>query len=159
MRTHHRFLTYGPSFQALFILAALLMISGCATRLTPPPLPPAPIKFVPPPAPKPAVHVIKASWYGSGFAGRQTSSGERFRPDRLTAASKTLPLGSVVKVENPTNGHAVTVRINDCGPYVRGRSLDLSRGAAQKIGITHQGVARVKLTTLEVPPDAVPCSH
>jgi rare lipoprotein A len=160
MRTYHRFIAYRPSIHALSIIAALLMIVGCATRVTPPPPAPAPVKFVPPPPPpKPAVHAVKASWYGTEFAGRPTSSGERFRPDRLTAASKTLPLGSVVKVENPTNGRAVTVRINDCGPYVRGRSLDLSRGAAQKIGITHQGVARVKLTTLEVPPDAVPCSH
>jgi len=102
---------------------------------------------------------VKASWYGTKFAGRPTTSGERFDPNRLTAASKTLPLGSVIKVENPTNGRSVTVRINDCGPFVRGRSLDLSRGAAQKIGLTHQGVARVKLITLESPPDAVRCAR
>jgi rare lipoprotein A len=102
--------------------------------------------------------VVKASWYGNELAGRPTTSGERFDPNRLTAASKTLPLGSIVKVENPRNGRSVTVRINDCGPFVRDRSLDLSRGAARKIGITHQGVARVKLTTLESPPDAAGCA-
>jgi len=61
---------------------------------------------------------------------------------------------SVVKVENPKNGRSVRVRINDCGPFVRGRSLDLSRRAAQTIGITHQGVARVKITTVKTLPDA-----
>jgi rare lipoprotein A len=101
---------------------------------------------------------VKASWYGNEFAGRPTTSGERFNPDRLTAASKTLPLGSVVKVTNSNNGRAVTVRINDCGPFARGRSLDLSKGAARKIGIIHKGVARVKLVTLKVPPDAPRCS-
>jgi rare lipoprotein A len=159
MRTHHHIVAYGSSTWLLMLAAFLLVVSGCAMHVTPPPPPPAPVKFVPPPPPKPAVHTVKASWYGSKFAGRPTTSGERFEPDRLTAASKTLPLGSIVKVENPTNGRAVTVRINDCGPYVRGRSLDLSRGAAKKIGITHQGIARVKLTTVEVPPDAVPCGH
>src|SRR5947209_17098798 len=86
-----------------------------------------------------------------------TTSGELFDPEEFTAASKTLPLGSVVKVENPRNGHAVTVRINDCGPFVRGRSLDLSRAAAQKIGITNQGVARVRLITLKAPRSAARC--
>jgi rare lipoprotein A len=59
-----------------------------------------------------------------------------------------------VKIENPKNGRWVRVRINDCGPFVHGRSLDLSRRAAQKIGIKHQGVARVKITTIKTPPDA-----
>jgi rare lipoprotein A len=96
-------------------------------------------------------HVVKASWYRPGFAGRRTSSGERFNPDQLTAASKTLPIGSVVRVTNVENGRSVNVRINDRGPYVRGRSLDLSRRAAQKIGMTHKGVARVKVTRVKQP--------
>jgi rare lipoprotein A len=95
--------------------------------------------------------IVKASWYGPEFAGRRTSSGERFNPNQLTAASKTLPIGSVVRVTNVENGRSVNVRINDRGPYVRGRSLDLSRRAAQKIGITHKGVARVKVTRVERP--------
>jgi rare lipoprotein A len=65
-----------------------------------------------------------------------------------------LPLGSVVKVENPKNGRSVKVRINDCGPFARSRSLDLSLRAAQKIGISHQGVARVKITTVKNSPGA-----
>ena len=67
----------------------------------------------------------------------------------MTAASKTLPLGSLVRVTNVANGRSVTVRINDRGPYVRGRSLDLSRGAAQRIGLTRQGVGRVKISRID----------
>ena len=95
--------------------------------------------------------VVTASWYGPGFAGHRTSSGERFDPNQLTAASKTLPLGSVVHVTNVTNGRSVNVRINDRGPYVRGRSLDLSHRAAQRIGLTAKGVGRVKVTRVRRP--------
>jgi len=95
--------------------------------------------------------VVTASWYGPGFAGRPTSSGERFDPNQLTAASKTLPLGSVVHVTNVSNGRSVNVRINDRGPFVRGRSLDLSHRAAQKIGLTAKGVGRVKVTRVRHP--------
>jgi rare lipoprotein A len=64
-----------------------------------------------------------------------------------------------VEVENPKNGRSVKVRINDCGPYVHGRSLDLSRGAAQKIGIDRQGVARLKIIPIHIPPDDDRCSQ
>jgi rare lipoprotein A len=87
-----------------------------------------------------------ASWYGPGFAGRRTSSGEVYNPEGLTAASKTLPLGSHVRVTNPDTGRSVVVRINDRGPFVRGRSLDLSHGAAKQIGLTARGVGRVQVT-------------
>jgi rare lipoprotein A (peptidoglycan hydrolase) len=86
-----------------------------------------------------------ASWYGPGFVGHVTSDGEIYNPNELTAASKTLPIGSYVRVTNPDNGHSVVVRINDRGPYVRGRSLDLSRSAAGRIGMTHEGVCRVRV--------------
>ncbi len=75
-----------------------------------------------------------ASWYGPGFAGRPTSTGETYNPEGLTAASRTLPLGSRVRVTNPDTGRSVVVRINDRGPFVHGRSLDLSHGAAQQSG-------------------------
>jgi rare lipoprotein A len=140
------------------VLAPSFIASGCATPATVvAPQRPAPIANTPIRPPAPPVHIVKASWYGTEFAGRPTTSGERFDPNRLTAASKTLPLGSIVKVHNPRNGRSVTVRVNDCGPFVRGRGLDLSQGAARKIGITHQGVARVELITLESPPDGVRC--
>jgi rare lipoprotein A len=95
--------------------------------------------------------VVTASWYGPGLSGHRTSSGERFDPNRLTAASPTLPLGSVVRVTNLSNGRSVNVRINDRGPFVRGRSLDLSHRAAQKIGLTRNGVGRVKVTRVSHP--------
>ena len=87
-----------------------------------------------------------ASWYGPGFAGHPTSTGEIYNPEGLTAASTTLPLGSHVRVTNPDTGRSVVVRINDRGPYVRGRSLDLSHGAARQIGLTGKGVGRVQVT-------------
>jgi rare lipoprotein A (peptidoglycan hydrolase) len=87
-----------------------------------------------------------ASWYGPGFAGRPTSTGESYNPEGLTAASKTLPLGSHVRVTNPDTGRSVVVRINDRGPFVRGRSIDLSHGAAAQIGLTGKGVGRVQVT-------------
>ncbi len=92
-----------------------------------------------------------ASWYGPRFAGHPTSTGERFNPDALTAASKTLPLGSRVRVTNPDNGRSVVVRINDRGPFVRGRSLDLSHRAAQQIGLTGKGVGRVQVASADAP--------
>ena len=91
-------------------------------------------------------HIVASSWYGPGYTGHRTSSGERFDPKALTAASKTLPLGSSLKVTNLKNGRSAQVKINDRGPAVRGRSLDLSPAAAQKIGLTKSGVARVEIT-------------
>ena len=142
----------------MLIVTLPLTIGGCVASATPVASPqinivPTPAIYSPPP-PKPRIHEVTASWYGSEFAGRPTTSGEPFNPDRLTAASITLPLGSVVQVENPQNGRSVKVRINDCGPFVVGRSIDLSRRAARSIGITHQGVARVKVTTVRIPSDA-----
>jgi rare lipoprotein A len=91
--------------------------------------------------------MVTASYQGSSTAGQATASGEPYNPNDLTAASRNLPIGSRVKVTNPETGRSVKVRINDRGPFVHGRSLDLSKSAAEKIGITHSGVARVKITT------------
>jgi rare lipoprotein A len=91
----------------------------------------------------PGSRVEVASWYGPGLAGHSTSSGETYNPNELTAASRTLPIGSRVRVTNPDNGRSVVVRINDRGPFVRGRSLDLSHRAAREIGLTGKGVGRV----------------
>jgi 3D (Asp-Asp-Asp) domain-containing protein len=76
------------------------------------------------------------SWYGGKFQGRRTASGETFDQNKLTAASRTLPLGSRLTVQNPATGKTCTVTINDRGPFVAGRDLDLSRAAAQSIGLT-----------------------
>ena len=87
-----------------------------------------------------------ASWYGPGFHGRKTASGERFNTHALTAAHKTLPFGARVKVTNEKTGRAVVVRINDRGPYAHGRIIDLSQASAHAIGIG--GVGRVTLSQL-----------
>ena len=84
-----------------------------------------------------------ASWYGPGFHGRRTASGERFNTNALTAAHRTLPFGTRVRVVNRRTGRSVVVRINDRGPFAHGRVIDLSRAAAQTIGLS--GVAPVIL--------------
>jgi rare lipoprotein A (peptidoglycan hydrolase) len=91
---------------------------------------------------------IVASWYGPGYKGRRTANGEDFDPRGFTAASKTLPMGSIVRVTNLQNGRWVNVRINDRGPVAPGRSIDLSTAAAQSIGLAKSGVARVKVTRI-----------
>jgi len=86
-----------------------------------------------------------ASWYGEQFHGRQTANGELFDMDALTAAHRTMPLGSIVRVVNLANGKHLHVRITDRGPYVNGRILDLSRAAAVQLGMEHGGLAHVQV--------------
>lgn len=86
-----------------------------------------------------------ASWYGPGFAGRRTASGEIYDPDELVAAHKTLPFGTRVRVTNQRNGRRVVVRITDRGPYVGGRIIDLSAAAASAIGMKGAGTAPVAI--------------
>jgi peptidoglycan lytic transglycosylase len=90
-----------------------------------------------------------ASWYGSGFHGRKTASGERFDQYELTAAHKNLPLGTKAMVTNLKNGKTVEVEINDRGPYVCGRILDLSKAAAEQLGMKDAGTTRVRLVVTE----------
>ncbi len=90
-----------------------------------------------------------ASWYGPKFHGRLTANGERFNMDDLTAAHRTLPFGTRVRVTNEATGKAVTVRINDRGPFHGNRVIDLSREAAKAIGLMSRGVANVKIEVLE----------
>jgi rare lipoprotein A (peptidoglycan hydrolase) len=89
-----------------------------------------------------------ASYYGPEFNHRRTASGERFDPKGLTAAHRTLPFGTRVRVTNLENGRRVVVRINDRGPFRKGRVLDLSPAAARRLGFTAQGIARVRLDVL-----------
>lgn len=88
---------------------------------------------------------IKASWYGPKFHGKFTANGEVYDQMALTAAHKSLSFGTLLKVTNPKNGKSVIVRINDRGPYIEGRELDLSKGAAIELGMLEKGVARVKI--------------
>ena len=101
-------------------------------------------------------HVTTASWYGWGFARRRTASGEPFNPMALTAAHKTLPLGSRVRVTNLKNGRSVVVRINDRGPYHGDRGIDVSKEAARQLRMVTQGVAKVKLEELPTTRDEIP---
>jgi rare lipoprotein A len=94
-----------------------------------------------------------ASYYGRGFDGRRTASGERFDMNNLTAAHRTLSFGTRVMVTNKANGRSVEVTINDRGPYIGGRTIDLSKGAAREIGMLGSGVARVELQVLNVERD------
>ena len=88
---------------------------------------------------------LKASWYGPKFHGKFTANGEVYDQMALTAAHKHLSFGTLLKITNPKNGKSVIVRINDRGPYIEGRELDLSKGAAIELGILAKGVARVKI--------------
>jgi rare lipoprotein A len=118
----------------------------------------SPPALSPPSAVKAAArqHVTYASWYGWGFAKRRTASGEVFNPMALTAAHRTLPLGSRVRVTNLTNGRSVILRITDRGPYHKGRGIDVSQEAARRLRMVRQGVARVRVEELPASPDMDP---
>jgi rare lipoprotein A len=89
-----------------------------------------------------------ASYYGSKFHGRKTASGERFSNSAMTAAHRSAPFGSQLKVTNIANGRSVVVRVNDRGPFVRGRVVDVSAVAARQLGMTGRGLARVRVQSL-----------
>jgi rare lipoprotein A (peptidoglycan hydrolase) len=98
-----------------------------------------------------AVWECTTSWYGEDFDGQPTATGETYDMYADTAAHPTLPLGSIVRVTNPRNHRSQIVRINDRGPYVTGRELDVSYAVAQKLGFDQRGTAKVRLELLEVP--------
>jgi rare lipoprotein A len=139
----------------------LSLATSCATQNE---LPHAPLPSAASTAPAPSMSTaphtsagpskeVRASYQGSSQAGHLTASGEPYDPNDLTAASRTLPIGSSVVVTNPATGRSAKVRINDRGPYVSGRSLDLSKHAAEKIGLTDEGVARVKVKRADTKPE------
>ena len=92
-----------------------------------------------------------ASWYGTRFHGRTTANGETYDMNAATAAHATLPFGSLVRVVNPRTGQSRVVRINDRGPFVQGREIDVSYEAANRLGLADRGLMRVRLELLEVP--------
>ncbi|MDH5380286.1 MAG: septal ring lytic transglycosylase RlpA family protein [Cyclobacteriaceae bacterium] len=91
----------------------------------------------------------KASFYADKFEGRPTASGDKYRHNKLTAAHKSLPFGTIVRVTNLANGNSVELEINDRGPYVDGRIIDVSRSAAEKLGFINQGIADVKMEIVD----------
>jgi rare lipoprotein A len=126
-----------------FVATLALMLAGCSSQNF---TPTSRASYSTPSTNYRGTRTEVASWYGPGFEGRRTSSGEVFHSNELTAASTTLPLGSHALVTNPATGRSVVVRINDRGPFVHGRSIDLSHGAAQQIGLVGKGVGRVEVT-------------
>ena len=127
-------------------LIMLTLIEGCSTLSRRVASVPAP-QVVSPPV-KPTI-VGEASWYGGDFNGKTTASGHTFDETKMTAAHRTLPLGSKAKVTNLDNGKSVEVEINDRGPYAKGRIIDLSHAAAKVLGIGDRGTARVSVEPLE----------
>lgn len=123
-----------PGRSAFAVLLAILLAAAACARL--------------PRARQEGVEVGVASWYGGEFHGRPTSSREVFDMNDLTAAHRTLPFGTQVMVTNLENDRSVVVRINDRGPFVRGRVIDLSYAAARVLGLIGPGTARVRLETL-----------
>ena len=126
-------------------MATLVLVAGCALH------PQLPRHRVAAPAPGKA-QVGVASWYGPGFHGQLTSSGERYDQHELTAAHPTLPLGTLVRVTNLDTHRSVDVRVNDRGPFAKGRAIDLSHAAARAIGMLGPGTAPVRIAVLERPP-------
>lgn len=97
------------------------------------------------------VYSGKASYYADKFHGRRTASGEIYDKSKMTAAHRSLPFGTIVEVTNLSNNRSVTVRINDRGPFVSGRIIDLSRTAAEEIGMIRQGVVDVEIRIISTP--------
>jgi rare lipoprotein A len=119
---------------------------------------PQPTIAKPEPAKKPTelkgsvtVQTGQASWYGKALAGKPTASGEIFNHELFTAAHRSLPLGTKVRVTNVANGKSVEVKVNDRGPYADGRIIDLSRAAAHALGMIEDGVTQVRLETISLP--------
>jgi rare lipoprotein A len=105
---------------------------------------------------KVAPKITRASWYGRSFQGKRTAGGGVFNPHRLTAAHRTIHLGSKVKVTELRTGRSVVVKITDRGPFSPGRGIDLSYAAARQLGIVRRGVARVRVEVLDHDPPAPP---
>lgn len=140
-----------------FLLAALALLSGCASYK---PVSDTPVKIGRPyavrgttyvPAADPSYDMLgRASWYGSE-SGNRVANGEKFRPKAVTAAHPTLPLPTYAEVTALDTGRTILVRINDRGPFARGRIIDLSRGAAEQLGIRAQGHAAVRVRVVQPP--------
>ena len=119
------------------VIVLVLGLAACAS-------PREEVRFAPGEVPE-YDRVGVASWYGPGYQGRKTASGARFNMNALTAAHRSLPFGTRVRVTNVKNGRSVVVTINDRGPFTRGRIIDLSKAAAGRLGILKQGVAKVRV--------------
>ena len=136
LRTHDP----APWVRAGFLAILAMLAGGCASTNRPAATPPD------------LIEVGEASWYGIEERGRPTASGEPMDPGALTAAHRSLPFGTIVEVTNVATGVTVQVRINDRGPFVGSRVIDLSHEAARRLGMVREGVAQVRLTVANIPP-------
>jgi peptidoglycan lytic transglycosylase len=129
------------------VMVGLGALAGCAPRATRPTPREEPEGVRPekPPPPRAYLEEGLASYYGPNLAGRPTASGEKFNPKALTAAHRKLPFGACLRVVNMENGRSVEVRVNDRGPFVQGRVVDVSTAAAKQLGMMEKGLARVRL--------------
>lgn len=144
-------MTAGRRRAAWAVLLTALALAACARR--------KPRVSASAPAPQVFVGATEegmASWYGHPYHGRPTTSGEIYDMEKLTAAHRTLPLGTRVQVTNLANGREVQVRINDRGPFVEDRVIDLSRAAARRIAMLGPGTARVRLRVVALPETPAP---
>jgi rare lipoprotein A len=155
----------------LALVAIVLLLSACSHKpvtVAVPPAPPTAPEGTPPGGSRPAqlpqetmavppgtkplrVETGIASWYGAPYHHRRGSNGEIYDMHAMTAAHRTLPLGSIVRVTNPANGNWVVVRITDRGPFINGRIIDLSQAAARQIGLIQKGTAEVRVEVLKTP--------
>ena len=150
--------------RSLFLLALFLSagLAGCSYLEQPPPRPlPRALRDIPtfPPPTTGEVQTGLASWYGPGFHGKRTANGEIYDQNELTAAHKTLPLGTRVMVTNENTNQSIEVRINDRGPFVGRRIIDLSYAAARSIGVYEPGVAPVRVEVLAAPAPVLTVSY
>jgi rare lipoprotein A len=140
--------------RALALATVVLALGACVARRAP--VERAPVERAPVEREQPrAVRVLhgKAVWYGGRWHGRRTASGERFNKHAMTAAHRSLPLGSRIRVTNLINGRSVILRVNDRGPYGRDRSriIDVSEAASRRLGFRERGWTRVKIEVLSSP--------
>ncbi len=152
--------------ELLAVMVLAFFLTGCGERTPPPSQEPFPLMegtvrtqrpyqisgiwYYPIPTAAGYVEEGLASWYGPGFHGKPPSTGERYDMHAMTAAHKTLPMGTHVKVTNLENGRSTLLRINDRGPFVEGRIIDLSRAAARELDTKRQGLARVRVEAVQL---------
>ena len=141
-------------FRFLVCFVVLIVLTGCgggskAYKVNTKPYTVAGTTYYPLKTAKGYSETGVASWYGKKFHGRKTASGERYNQNKMTAAHKTLPFGTRVRVKNLDNGKNVVVTINDRGPFKKGRVIDVSRAAAKKLGMINSGIAKVNIKVVD----------
>jgi rare lipoprotein A len=143
------------------VLAIAVLSASCAGKATPARPTTAELLNTPSPSPTPVPGQIYreagvSSWYGKDFHGRKTANGETYDMYGISAAHRTLPLGTYIRVTNLDNYKSIKVKVNDRGPFAKSRILDLSYGAAKELGFVAQGTAKVRIETLEEIRDSTP---